>query len=962
MRRLSSIALPVMLAFMFLGALTSSVKVMAQKSATYSISGKVWETTQSGDSVPIEFALVAIPDYGISSTTGIDGTYTLKNVPRGKAAIKVSYVGKVTIDRQIDVTAPLTVDFTLADENFKLKEVMVTAQLTQAGGATSSIIGRNAMDHIQATSLSDIMSLLPGAVSSNQSLNEASEVNVRSTSPLTNGMNAMGTAIIRDGAPISNNANLNVLGSSASLNAKDAGGNPIAAVSGTANPSRGVDLREISTDNIESVEVIRGIPSVEHGDLTSGAVLINSKAGREPLRITGKANPNVYMGSVSTGFNLGQKKGAMNLSADYAHNTNDPTQSYKTYQRVTARAMYSKELAKNLRSNTSLSFVFGKDKRKLNPDDKDYQRASHAEDYGVTLNTNGLWSIDKGILKSMRYVASGTYTSRQTYYQSLVTSNNTPYSGTFTDGAVLSNFAGQHIFDKDGNEITNFGEADANNFAYCLPSNYLQWYNIDSREINVFGKLVFTLFKQTGYINNRVLFGADFRSDGNVGHGKTFDPLAPPERPADVANATYRYRDYRDIPFLNQLGLFAEENFTWQLGLHELRLQAGVRYDHANRVGGQVSPRFNASYEILPNKLWIRGGYGVTAKMPTMMQLFPENAYFEYINLNELASTKIPEGERLYITTTKVHQVDVNDLKIATNRKAEVGLDLRLGRNTFTVTGFYEKLKNGYSYGHDLNTYAPFEWTTYKRDTDNQLISNGTYSVLSSWYAPGNNLHSNVRGVEFDFSFARFDKINTTLSINGSWMRAKSSSSAYEFYDPTMNSSAQYRKDIAIYDANTSVRHDERMVSAVRLTHNLPRIGFVVTLTGQTVWKQANWKNFSGDVLPVGYMSLQDGKPYWFADEGIEFEDINALKASSYGYMYRDANHNAAIRESYHPYFCFNMNVTKELGEMVRVSFFANNMFRNYPRRKSERNTGGELLMNSTSRRYYFGVELQVTL
>lgn len=939
-------------------AAASSLGASAQ-SGTYSISGTVYEYTADNDSVPVKFALVAIPDYGIAASTDIDGKYTLRGVPRGKAVVKASYVGKVTGEVTVDVTRSLTVDFNLKDENFKLKEVMVTAQMTQAGGATSSLIGRNAMDHMQTTSLSDVMALLPGNVSTEPNLSGSKNIQLRSVGGDASSMNALGTAIIRDGAPMSNNANLSVLGATAEQNGSGAGGTPPAHMSGSSSPGAGTDLRSISTDNIESIEVIRGIPSVEHGDLTAGAVLINSKAGREPLRITAKANPKVYMGSVSTGFNLGHNRGGLNINADYAHNTNDPVESYRTYQRMTARVMYSKEFKSSLRSNTSLNFVYGKDNRALNPDDTDNMRASHAKDYGVTFNTNGLWSINKGWLKSLRYVASGTYTSRQSYYQEIASSNNTPYSGVTTDGTVLSNTAGQHLFDNLGNEITNFTDATSHYAAYCLPANYFSWNTIDSREVNVFAKAVATLFKQTGYVNNRILVGADFRSDGNVGHGKNFDPLGPPQRAVTVPNASWRSRDYRDVPFLNQVGAFAEENFTWQAGLHELRLQAGVRYDHANRVGGQWSPRFNGSFEILPNKLWIRGGYGVTAKMPTIMHLFPEKAYFEYINVNEMPSTAIPEDQKLYVTTTKVYDVNADNLKIATNRKAEVGIDLRLGRNTFTVTGFYEKLKNGYSIGKTLNSCAPFEWTTYKRaDAESPLISQGTYNVLSWWYAPGNDLWSQTRGVEFDFSFARFEKINTSLSVNGAWMRGKSRDAGLEFYDPTMNMTGDKRQDVAIYAGNTAVTHNENFVTAVRITHNLPRIGFVVTLTGQTVWKNASWTRFNGDVLPIGYMSLADGQPHYFeADKWATEDDFKA--DPDYGFMWREANHRAEIRESYHPYFCFNMNVTKELGEMMRVSFFANNMFRSYPRRQSDRNLGGYYLMNN---RFYFGVEMQITL
>lgn len=110
-------------------------------------------------------------------------------------------------------------------------------------------------------------------------MNNASQINIRNVSSNTTDedMNGLGSAVIRNGAPISNNANMDalnptVIGATTSLG-------------GGASPTGGVDTRNISADNIESVEVIRGIPSVEYGDLSSGAIIINSKAGKEPLRI-----------------------------------------------------------------------------------------------------------------------------------------------------------------------------------------------------------------------------------------------------------------------------------------------------------------------------------------------------------------------------------------------------------------------------------------------------------------------------------------------------------------------------------------------------------------------------------------------------------------------------------------------------------------------------------------------------
>ncbi len=916
---------------------------------TVKLSGTIFERENS-DSVPLEYAVIALPDYGMSTASRIGGYYEFSGVPKGKTRLTITYVGKLPVEQTVNLTANTVLDFTLENENFRIKEVTVTAQASQAGQSTSSIIGRTAMDHMQATSLNDVMSLLPGGLTTEPNLSAAKTANIRGSG----NMNSLGTAIIRDGAPVSNNANLQTL--NPTIQGTNAA-NSTSLVGGGSNPMSGSDLRSISTDNIESIEVIRGIPSVEHGDLTSGAIIINTKAGREPLRITAKANPKVYMGSIGTGFLLGENRGALNVNADYTHNTNDPIESYRTYQRLSARVMYSKELWKHLRSNTSFNFHYGNDSRSLNPDDEDYKRASRSEEYGFTLNTNGTWDINKGWLKSLRYVVSGTYTSKQSFYQSMMTSNNTPYSMTTTDGTILSNFAGQDIFDADGNKITDFGDIDRDKYTYKLPANYFARYDIDSREVNVFAKLVGTLFKQTGMINNRILFGADFRTDGNVGHGKTFDPTAPPQREVTSANGSFRPRDYSDIPFINQVGVFAEENFSWQLGLRELRLQAGVRYDHASKVGGIVSPRFNGSFELIPNKLWIRGGYGVTAKMPTLLYLHPEQAYFEYKNLDEIGSSKIPEDEQLFITTTKVYDASNRNLKIATNRKAEAGIDMKLGQMTFSVTAFRERLKNGYSLNKTFDTFMPFMWNEYKRNSDGKLELASSNSVLSSWYTPDNCMSYISKGIEFDFNFGRIEKINTSISLNGSYIRNKSNNGAYTFYEPNNDKTAAKRTDVAIYAPGTLDSYSERFSTALRVTHNLPSIGFVVTLTAQTVWKDADWGKYGNDSIPIGYISLKDAKPTFF-EEG-RFNTIQDVKDAELNHLLKNTLHPMEIKESYSPYFCFNINVTKEIGDMMRVSFFANNMFRSYPRRESKRNPGSFVLLNN---RFYFGIELALTL
>ena len=47
----------------------------------------------------------------------------------------------------------------------------------------------------------------------------------------------------------------------------------------------------VSPDNVESMEVIRGIPSVEYGNLTSGVVIVKTKTGSTPWEAKFKADP-----------------------------------------------------------------------------------------------------------------------------------------------------------------------------------------------------------------------------------------------------------------------------------------------------------------------------------------------------------------------------------------------------------------------------------------------------------------------------------------------------------------------------------------------------------------------------------------------------------------------------------------------------------------------------------------------
>lgn len=757
-------------------------------------------------------------------------------------------------------------------------------------------------------------------------------------------MNSMGTAIIVDGAPLSNNSNLQTLSPSIS------GGGT--AVAGGSSPNSGLDIRSISTDNIESVEVLRGIPSAEYGDLTSGAVIVRSKAGREPLTVRFKTDPSIYQTSVSKGISLGEKRGSLNLSGDYAYSTAEQTESYAYYQRVTAKALYSNTF-KNLSSNTSFDLSLGKDTRERNPDDMRTQLESGAKDLGLRFNTNGTWNINKGWLNNLKYAVSASYRDKHSFRQELLGNAFSAYSMSNTDGAVLSNRPGQKVYHMNGTELTNIPSSESSYYATYLPNEYFSRYDIYGKEINFFAKVNATFSKRIGDITNRIVIGANLTSDGNIGDGKVYDLKNPPYRVLSAENSSPRPRKYSDIPFINQIGLFAEENFTWSIGERELTAMAGVRYDNINGKN-IVTPRLNLSMEIIPEMVWIRGGYGVNAKAPGTLYLYPENAYFDFVHFNTLNSSSVPAAEQLLLSSTKVFNTENKALKIATNEKSELGLDLKFGKMRFSITAYNENLMNGYDLGYRAQNFRLVNYTQYEvgeavPGSIPKLKEKTTSKVFISYATPMNTIRAHNRGIEFDVDFGRVDAIRTSFVLNGAYMRNTEWNNANSFgTNKNLNS---LEKNIGIYEEGNQKDERERFVSTLRIIHNIPSIGFVLTATAQVTWKNKTWTNYGNDTMFVSYISRVDG----------QIKPFNpAMKDDpEFAYMFSSKSPTRFIAESYFPVLLINFNLTKEIGENLKASFYANNMFNSRPLYESKRSPGSFTRMNIPM---FFGFELALTI
>jgi len=930
----------------------------AQTGKNSSISGTVHCTDGNH---PIDFASVVLPRSNQYTLTDKEGNFSIKNVPAGEVLLSIQFFGMEQLDTLVVVPKNgknIHLKLMMTPTSFHIDNVTVIATQNKAGSSTASNISRQAMDHLQTSSLKDVMSLLPGVSITNPSLSDAQSVSIRSNSGLA--INSLGTAVIVDGAPMSNNANLQVLTTSI------AGKTNAGEISGNASASTGVDIRGLSTDNVESVEVIRGIPSVEYGDMTAGAVIVKSKAGKSPLTIRFKTNPNIYQAAAAKGFGLGKRGGDLNISADYAYNRRELINNLDKYQRANVKGLWSIMFAGNSTANTSLSLSYGKQNRDRNPDDMQITE-SKAENINVTFNHNGKAFVNRTWLKSINWLLSGSYSDKVSYYRSTATNAFNMYSTAMTDG-IYTNVPGMEYKDIDGNTITTLhhDKTIKGTMMYTYPYRY----NIYGKELNAFAKVNCDMGHSWGNVSERLLVGVDFKTDGNLGKGAVYDDDTPPYRDNSNTASGYRKRPYYDIPFINQIGVYAENIFSWRFARRELNITAGVRYDWIN--GKDVlAPRINASIDAFP-WMTIRGGWGITSKAPTSIYLYPNKAYQDFIIYNG-DDVNLPENERLLIGQTTVYDTENPNLEIATNRKAEIGIDFNIAKQyRISITAYDELMENGYNFGlspdcfhyYTIPKYIAAEKVAGSRPVLQKVGENSSFFTT---YKPMNNVISHNMGIEYEINLGRFKTINTSFYINGAWMRGEYTNGGYS-YSTIKPSGYSEVKDIGIYAPKTSTDYTESFNTTLRITHNIPRIGFAITLTGQFNWYSKFWTEYKkigtewADTQFVGIIQNSTGKIDWFSKNNNAYEIIakneSVRNDPNFAYLYPIRSDNRFLVERYIPYAIFNLNLTKEIKDFITASFYVNNMFNRRKLHKKTASTG----YTELGIPMYFGFELKVTI
>ena len=905
--------------------LLTSVCAYAQ---TWSVSGRIAE---AGSDIPVTGAVVRIGEDYLWAVSDAEGGFTFRNVQAGKHVMEVSCLGFVNVVMEIDVTKDIEgLDIRLKESSLALDEVVVTAQKAKEGLSTSHNLGRDALNHLQLSNMTDVAALLPGGKTINPDLTAENQFSLREGGSNV-GNSAFGTAVEVDGVRLGNNASFGDMG--------------------------GVDTRSVAVENIESIEVITGVPSAEYGDLSSGMVKINTRKGRTPVNLTFSVNPRTYQTSVSKGIDLQEDNGVLNLSAEWARAVKKLISPYESYTRSGLTLSYSNTFAKVLRFEAGFTGNIGGMDSKDDPDafTGEYEKE---RDNVFRGNTSLTWLLNKSWVTNLKLDASVNFNDNLYHY---------------------------HKYESYGSsQPAVHAEQEGYFLAERLPLTYFSDQIIDSKELDFAASLKYNWHKRWDDMKSSLKAGVQWKANGNVGEGEYY------KDPSLAANG-YRPRPYSQYPFMHNLSVYAEEHLTMPVASTKLEVTAGLRLENVfikNSLYNKkttLSPRFNAKWQ-LSDGLSIRGGWGITEKLPSYHVLYPKQEY------RDIQTYGFSHGDQTsYIYYTQPYTVVYNpELRWQRNSNSEVGIDAAFADMKVSLVGFYNVTKGTYNF---LNVYEPYSYDILQRPEGFVMPDNPQIKVDSQtgmMYVRGSqdeywtpmdvkvtdrtfakstkqNNGADVKraGAELVVEFPEIKPLKTTFRLDAAYTYTKylnEQLSAYyqKGWSHTTLADRSYQY-VGIY-ANGG---NDDSVTNGKITHNLdanltaithiPQARIIITcrLEATLLRRSRNLSQYNGAeyaftvsetdnnptggniydgksytaIYPVSYMDLDGNVHPFTAAQAADPDFANLILKSDNIYTF--------AQDGYGMYMSANLSITKEIGDHVSLSFFANNFTNSRPYVKS---------------------------
>jgi hypothetical protein len=963
--------------------------------AQLTLSGTV---VSSRDSLPIPYAIVSVPASDLWSTANEKGVFRLNGPIKGTIKLSVRYLGFVTKEIEVNTDTGLaSLIIYLQENNLTLSEVSVTGRKDDRTLSTSYVMERTSLDHMQMLSVADAVSLLPGG-KTNTTLHLASSAS--QTISVTGTSGEMGNAVFGvgvevDGVRLSNNGS--------------------AAI-------QGADIRNIASSNVQSIEVINGIPSVEYGDATNGIVRINTRKGRSKFIIDLVTKPNTKQFALSKGFDLKKDRGVLNVNAEHTRSISDLASPYTTYTRDGLSLNYSNTFGKQgqrpLELNVGVAGNTGGFNDKSDPD-RFVNTYSKMKDNVIRGNVSAKWLLNKPWITNLDFSATANYNDRISEKQ--------------TNKSASSSVAAIHAT-KEGYYVGQRYESNPGAEIILIDPGY--WYELsytDNKLLNYSSKLKGTLSKRLNDIDTRLLVGAEYTASGNLGRGVYYGDLkyAP----------TWREYRYDQLPFTNNYAGFIEENVFIPGPRHSgLEVAAGMRWDATDIKGSEYglvsnfSPRLNAAYTFWKKApqavedLSLKVGWGRTVKLPSYGTLFPTVNYREFLTF---APGTTSDGTTYYAYyNAPSTQLYNPNLKWQSNNQFEIGLNMKVSGTKILVTAAKDITHRAY----DSNvTYTPF---TYKF-TDQSNLENSQIPIPDRIYSvdqasgvvtvtdrtgkkPSENLAyrsftrfiSNTMAIntspvqrqrlQWIVDFKRIPVIRTQFRVDGNWYYYKGVDQTLTAYMPnsTINmadgnpykyigmfvggansSNGSVSKTLNMNLTATTHIPSIRLIVSTRIEASLQNYsqslsentqgtrGFV--LDGRDAYTPSETKKdiYAGNqfigVYPEYYVSLDDmSTPIPFAEKFLWAKENDKVLYNELAKMVIKTNYNYLFNANrVSRYFSANVGVTKEIGQIATISFNATNFISNMGTiRSSSSNATSSLFGSSRIPQFYYGLSLRLKL
>ena len=876
------------------------------------------------DGKPLSFATVVIAELGTGVSTDLEGKFRFTGTKGTEYTLNVSYLNHVDKEVKVKAGNPEPVVIVLEEQTYELAEVVVMADYKKTQGSTA-VINQQALEHIQPTSVADVLSLIPGGLFRESSATGFNRISLRQSGSDDN--TSLGMAVVMDGIPQDND------GFRASIP-----GLSTDEYSDRLGMNRGIDLKTLSTDHIRKIEIVKGISSAKLGNLSSGVIQTTSKIGITPAQLRMKVDPLTKLIYLGKGFRISPKMGYLHTGIDYTSVYDDRRDPMSKYSRLTGQVTYNNSVDvgdKTLFLFFKLSEVYTLNQAKEDELTQDYNE-SFRNKYSRTGASFKAQMYDLGkIVDNVEFIASADYT------YDLIDRNRLVQTGTPLPSPLA----------------TEEGESEG----IYLPSTYYSPFQIENKPLSLLTQLNAESLFETRSFRHKVIYGLSWKRTKNYGEGVMVDMTRPPY-PGN--NEYVRPVPNRSIPALSVGAAYAEEQLKHSNRWFDFELNAGVRFTQMFNLDTkytelrklQVEPRINAALSFNIDlaggkslRNMFRFGFGQENKLPTLDYIYPDRVYKDMIVLN--AYTKQDDPFNHLITYTKIYDVTNNSLRPNRNTKYEAGWDVEYEGYSLSLTFFKEHSDRGFE---SVAEYSPVRYTRYVDPIDGQPIVGrrpekedyvaDPYATFVDMDIVRNSMKVEKKGLEYLLRFPKIIPLSTTVEINGAYYDTRYSSGAPLQYHPAFRDDDRPQPYVGIYRRQDITR--QRIFNTnLWFNTNIPRYKMIFTTFFQFIWLNEEMR-INGDEYPSAYFDT-DGRMHTVDDRILQSIKDGHTVWRHYHIYKEDFSETLPVS------LTVNFKVTKEFSRMIRASFFVNNILDINPLYKNRYNQNVRVWQKS-----FFGAEM----